>query len=203
MFFDCNNNPPRWTKILFVSLFFLDATVWATIIGSKRIQNFLKPRSWILAALVLALIVASGYLVAADSSGFGIRHIVVWFFGCGILSLATYFDFAASKQNRHKLPLYIFQILTYVALYAAWIYPHISNRWAGGRPVDVTVTFSKDSSVLPGRSGQLKLIEEDEAGIFVLTSNGKHAIFVPKASIGAIVFTQDKGEALNTISPSP
>jgi cytochrome bd-type quinol oxidase subunit 2 len=202
IFFDYTNNPPRWTKILLVSLFVLDGVVWATIVNSGRIQNYLKGKAWMLATFVMALIAACGYLVATDSSGFGIRHIAAWFFICGMVSLATYYDFAALKQNRHKLPLYIFQVITYVAVYATLIYPHISNRWGGGLPVDVTVTFSKDSSVLPARSAQLKLVEEDDAGIFILTSNGKHAIFVPKASIGAIVFTQDKGETLGAISPS-
>jgi hypothetical protein len=200
--FECNNHPSHLSKALFVALFFVDCAFWAAIPASRRFQVFLKGKSWILVIFAIAVIIACGYLVAKDSSGFGVRHIVAWFFVCGILSLATYFDFA-SKQNRQKWPLYIFQVLTYVAVYASLIYPHIENKWAGGRPVDVTVTFSKDSSILPGRSAQLKLIEDGDAGIFVLTPNGKHATFIPKASIGAIVFTQGKEEGINTISASP
>jgi hypothetical protein len=202
IFFDCNNNPPSWTKALYIALFFLAAALWATISTSTRIQNLLKSKRWILPTLVAALLLTFGYLVAGDSSGFGIRHIAAWFFACGVLFLASYFDFTTSRENRHKLPLYVFEVLIYVAVYPTLIYPHVSNKWGGGRPVDVTVTFSKDSSTLPGRSAQLKLIEEDDAGIFVLTASGKHAIFLPKTSIGAIVFSQDKGEALNAISPS-
>jgi cytochrome bd-type quinol oxidase subunit 2 len=149
IFFDYNNNPPRWTQILFAGLFILDGAVWATIVNSGRIQNYLKGKAWMLATFVLTLIAVCGYLVIIDSSGFGIRHITAWFFFYGMISLAIYHDFAAVGQNRHKLPLYVFQVITYVAGYAVLIYPHISNRWGGGRPVDVTVTFSKDSSILP------------------------------------------------------
>jgi len=133
IFFDCNNNPPRWTKGLYVALFFIAAALWATISTLTRVQNLLKRKPWILPTSVAALLLTFGYLVAADSSGFGIRHIAAWFFVCGVLFLASYFDFTTLRQNRHKLPLYIFQVLAYVAVYATLIYPHVSNKWAGVR----------------------------------------------------------------------
>jgi hypothetical protein len=46
--------------------------------------------------------------------------------------------------------------------------------------------FSKDSKLMPSGEIQAQLIEESDAGLYVLIQDDKKAVFIPRASIALI-----------------
>jgi hypothetical protein len=62
-------------------------------------------------------------------------------------------------------------------IFASFYYPHIKSSWGGGAPIPVTIYFTKDSTIMPSQSVGALLVDESDAGLYVVGKNDKEATF--------------------------
>jgi hypothetical protein len=95
---------------------------------------------------------------------FGPGAVTLWFFG---VTLATIYglkmwvaELADPIEWSKPLPIVFIALLVFAQTY----YSHLRASWGGGAPVDVTIRFTKDSAIRPGRAVFAQLIDEADEG---------------------------------------
>jgi hypothetical protein len=78
-----------------------------------------------------------------------------------------------------------------VAAFSSFYYPQIKPSWGGGEPVPSTMYFTKDSLVSPGRSVSAKIVDETDAGFYVIGGNDKRATFIPRSEVVMVYYSDD------------
>ena len=73
--------------------------------------------------------------------------------------------------------------------FGIYIYPAIKPSWGGGTPTPVVVYLSPDSRVLPNQQFEGDLLDESDNGFYFVRRNEKNAIFIPRASVAAMYFS--------------
>jgi hypothetical protein len=126
------------------------------------------------------------------AGSFGWSAIALWFFAIGILALLE------MHMRRWKVTLTpgdwtqtIILVLGTVFIFASFYYPHIKSSWGGGRPIPVTIYFTKESVILPGHSVNALLIDESDSGLYVVGNKDKKATFIPHGSVGLVYFSDN------------
>jgi hypothetical protein len=117
------------------------------------------------------------------------RHnaTILWMLGAGLLCL---------KEMRARnwsmvvgdWPTTTVSLLALLFAFATWYYPHIMSKWGGGAPLQIRMTLSKDSSVAAGRTVDCSLIDETDAGFYVIGKNEPHATFIPRGQVAMVHF---------------
>ena len=67
----------------------------------------------------------------------------------------------------------------------------MNSEWGGGQPVEIVAHFSKDSSIFPSQKVNMRLVDEADAGFYVLLQNQERVVFLPRASVAAIAYSKD------------
>jgi hypothetical protein len=81
----------------------------------------------------------------------------------------------------------IIGLLAFASLY----YPHIKSSWGGGAPIPVTIYFTKDSTIMPSQNVGALLVDESDAGLYVVGKNDKKATFIPRSAVGLVYYSDD------------
>jgi hypothetical protein len=76
-------------------------------------------------------------------------------------------------------------------VFALFYYPHITSSWGGGAPIPITIFFSKDSVAMPSQNMAVLLLDESDAGLYVVGKESKKAAFIPRSAIGLIYYSDD------------
>jgi hypothetical protein len=82
-----------------------------------------------------------------------------------------------------------------VLVFAQYLYPHLKASWGGGTPVNVTLYFTKDSVLNPNKAVQAQLIEESDAGFYIVGLKESNAIFIPRNSVAMIYFSDKAAQS--------
>jgi len=101
------------------------------------------------------------------------------------------------KPTLGDWPQTLIALLALVLIFATRYYPHILSSWGGGMPIPITVTYTKDAVKTPSQDMGYLLIDETDAGFYVVGMDDKTATFIPRASIGMVRFaplTQRKSD---------
>jgi hypothetical protein len=182
--------PPRsW---LWIALF---AALMALLVAAK----FLKALEWLYTAasvLLTLFYVVDSVRTLLSSREFELTTLAWWFFGCIVFAFVEF-----STVDRENLfnyagwtrPLGILFVV--LALFAQWVYPHLKASWGGGTPANVTVYFTKDSLLSPGKAVQAQLIEEGDEGFYIVGPKESKAIFVPRSSVALIYFSDKAADS--------
>jgi len=126
---------------------------------------------------------------ALFSGHFSWIDIPVWFFCCGSCVYGLFFTRGQSSfDGGHQI---VAQALAAILLFANLIYPHVKSEWGGGQPIDITIRFTKDSSVLASQKVGMQLIDEGDAGFYVLLPHQTRLLFIPRADIAAVSYSSD------------
>jgi len=121
-----------------------------------------------------------------------VGSIFFWFLLDG--AMAVYVSGASKHSNRLGLPLIAYTLavptlMLSILLFGSWYYPHIKSSWGGGAPVSVTLYFAKDSFIMPSQSVTARLIDETDAGFYVVGKEDKYATFIPRNEIEAVFYS--------------
>jgi hypothetical protein len=81
--------------------------------------------------------------------------------------------------------------ITGLLAFASFYYPHIKSSWGGGAPIPVTIYFTKDSIIMPSQSVGALLVDESDAGLYVVGKNDKKATFIPRSAVGLVYYSDD------------
>jgi hypothetical protein len=71
-----------------------------------------------------------------------------------------------------------------------WGTRHFKPEWGGASPIAITITFSKDAGYFAGQVKPALLLDESDAGIYLLDRNLKQTYFVPRPAISLIAYHQ-------------
>jgi hypothetical protein len=188
--------PARWNTAIYLLIFALDAALWATIFSSQRIEKLVKRAPWILWIAIAIILLTWISLSINPGMGFTQRRLSLWFFVCGFVPMLALTPNLNKNASRLNWPYQAMQIIVFLALFSIWVFPNIASQWGGGKPVQAVLTLAKDSVVLPQKSIRVRIVAQDDAGIYVLAEGGRKAVFIPRSSVGAIVFSNDPKDML-------
>jgi hypothetical protein len=82
-------------------------------------------------------------------------------------------------------------LITLLLVFASSYYPHMRPSWGGGAPIPITVYFTKDSTIMPNQSVGALLVDESDAGLYVVGKNDKRATFIPRGAVGMVYYSDD------------
>jgi hypothetical protein len=115
-----------------------------------------------------------------------------WFFGVGVVTLIE-LNMPAKNVDWTRTA---FTACGALLVFAHYYYPHMKSSWGGGTPVAVTVYFAKDSPIKPNQSVPLQLIEESDAGFYIVGPRDSKAVFVPRNAISMIYFSDRVSDSI-------
>lgn len=62
--------------------------------------------------------------------------------------------------------------------------------------MNAVIVFTKDSAISPGGQVNVRLVTQDEGGVYVLPAKGSKATYIPKSAIGALVFSINRSDII-------
>jgi hypothetical protein len=80
-------------------------------------------------------------------------------------------------------------VLGSIVGFATIIFPHIKAEWGGGAPTQVIFYMSHVSNVMPDGQLSASLLDESDAGFYVVLKDRRDAIFLPRTAIASIVYS--------------
>lgn len=89
--------------------------------------------------------------------------------------------------------------LVLMTMFATVYYPHIMPKWGGGAPLPISLTFSKESPIRGGQTVDCSLIDETDAGFYVIGKDELHATFIPRSQVSLVHFASGSEKSLFTI----
>jgi hypothetical protein len=130
---------------------------------------------------------------------FGCGVISLWFFGVGVaaqvdLNISSW-DLAKNLTNADWAKT-LFVILGALLVFASLYYPHMKSSWGGGSPIDAVFYFNKDSVLKPNQSVPVQLVDESDAGFYIVGTDESRAIFVPRNSVLLIYFSDEPSDSI-------
>jgi hypothetical protein len=183
----------HWKGILVILVVaFLNACFIATRGTSRRFADFCY-RWWgvptaLYAAAAIALVDVSVNGWSSHSLTF--FDVVAWVFGIGV-----FFNPIRPRPDTRGLSAsHLLFACVPILVFAEWVYPNTKTEWGGGQPIPIIIRFTKDSVLWPSQKGKYRLVDEADSGFYILPDNGKHPVFVPRASVGAVVYSDNMND---------
>ena len=188
MFFDFADGPieassgARWWVWLIGGLVSLGILVFLQM--SKRLPPIVSATTSVLLVVFYVQAVSRELFVAHH---FQLGSLALWFFGVGVVTILE-LNTRSRDQDWTKT---VFVLLGALLLFARFYYPHVKASWGGGAPVRVTVCFTRESAVKPGQSVPAQLVDESDAGFYIVGQNETRAIFVPRSAVSLLYFSDE------------
>jgi hypothetical protein len=153
-------------------------------------QKVPKPVKGVAALAICGFLAQSAYRGLFDGGSFRFDAIWLWFFVAGILA------YLEMRDRSWMLVIGNWERSTLLTLagalaFASFYYPHIKSSFGGGSPIPVTIYFTKDSTIMPNQSIGALLVDESDAGVFVVGKGDKKATFIPRSSVGLVYYSDD------------
>jgi hypothetical protein len=135
----------------------------------------------------------------------GYGSITLWFFFIGMMTMVELMNREQPMLDGVRWIMAFFLGLAILWMFARDFYPNIKASWGGGAPIPVTVYFTKESTVRPGRSANALLIDETDAGLYVIGENENTAIFIPRTAVSILYFSDNinNSNLLKDVQASP
>lgn len=124
---------------------------------------------------------------------FAPSDFTVWIFALTVFIL---FEMNYGRVDADRFAILLPSVLVVIGFFAAYYYPRIKASWGGGGPIPVVLYLSKESPVAPGKQIQAVLLDETDAGYYVVPAHESKAIFFPRSATSVLFFS-------NKISDSP
>lgn len=141
---------------------------------------------WIFLALSGLATVALLAMSFPYQGQFGIRQFASYLFIIQFASVGVGRYFLASKDRETPSWLSIaIQLLIPVVFYGAQVYPHIRSAFGGGDPAPAQIQLE-----LRNELKAVRIIDETDAGFYVLQDNEKSVTYLPRGAVGSIKFDQ-------------
>ena len=185
--------PTTW-KMVEAVLALLAVLVLITLCVWKRVPWYVSG--------IASIILVGNFIRSASIELFAFGHfrfsaIWLWFFAIGIIALLE-MKVRSWKPRLGDWPQTIFLVLGALLIFASYYYPHIKSSWGGGSPIPVTIYFTKDSIIMPNQSVGALLVDESDAGLYVVGKNDKKATFIPRGSVGLVYYSGASGYLVGT-----
>jgi hypothetical protein len=173
---------PTW-KVVTYSVVTLVALVTLVAVRDK-LPKWLKS---LLLAIYLGYLLWNGTNTLVGHQRFDASAISLWLMVVGGICLYE-MKVREWRPTLGDWPRSLITLLAILSVFAWAYYPHIKSSWGGGALVPVSITLTKDSAALAGQRVSCLLIDETEAGYYVVRTQGQHATFIPRSSVGLLEF---------------
>lgn len=175
---------PQWIYSLAVIL--ISMILFLLVIKAKLIS---KPPSSMIATSLLLLVINTSLLLFSEKV-YGSAWIELWFFSAGLIFWALA-KIILNTQKRKVADWAAIISIPICALFCfeRWVYPKVQSSWGGGRPVPVVLYLTKDSPLRPGESLPALLLAESENGFYFVEDTKSQAVFMPRAQVSMISFS--------------
>jgi hypothetical protein len=131
---------------------------------------------------------------------FDLSQTTTWF-----LILATWMlaESRIKKRDLRQWATRFFIVLVSLAGFARYYYPRMKSSWGGGTPISVVLYLSKDSPLAPGKHLQAVLLDESDAGYYIVPAHESKAIFFPRSAVSLVLFADNASDStlLRTMPP--
>lgn len=193
--------PPRigrWAALLTMALL-LSALTLLFISQKRPVVGGIAAIAILTGALVITAVTAR--------QGSMWARVTLWVFAVGLLTAALTWigQKERAKRGIGELPSQqmawgqvLFVIAFFVAFFPRWIYTNITSSWGGGRPIPVVMYFTPQSPILPGAQLPIQLLEQSDAGFYLVRQGERRALFVPRSAVAAVYYADTPFEL-----PSP
>jgi len=178
--------PTTW-KIAEAVLALLAILVLIVLCVWKRVPWYVSGTASI---IVVGSLIRSTAIDLFVHGHFRFGAIWLWFFAIGIIALLE-MKVRSWQPRLGDWTQTIFLILGALLVFASYYYPHIKSSWGGGASIPVTIYFTKDSTIMPSQSVGALLVDESDAGLYVVGKNDKKATFIPRSSVGLVYYSDD------------
>jgi hypothetical protein len=121
------------------------------------------------------------------------NHVPLWFFGVGAFGI---WEFYSLRVNPQRWALTIFIGLALLGGFARFYYPHIKASWGGGSPVPVIVYLGREVPVSTCKQLKAILLDESDAGFYVVPGEEKKAMFIPRSAVSLIYFSDQVPDSM-------
>src|SRR6266566_4971434 len=207
--FAASYRPKSWLKIardsaaLWVGSYstsiLLGYVLFAAWLALVEAVNYSKVPNWLATA---ASVLLTAFYVAEPTRTLLVKHefemssIALWFFACSVVAIVEFKirnprNLVADAEWAKMLGVLFVALLAF----AQYVYPHLKASWGGGTPANVTIYFTKDSLLGPGKAVQAQLIEEADEGFYIVGPKESKAIFVPRSSVALIYFSDKAADS--------
>jgi len=171
--------PHAWWLIL-VTIVLIGFFIF--LIDSKRVPRMVTAIASVSLVLLFVSYTARDLLI---DHRFQQSAVILWFFAVGVLTIAE----VKARLRGGDWEKTVFLVLGALFVFAFFYYPHIKAAWGGGTPVSITVYFTKDSAMKPSQAVSAQLVDESDAGLYIVGPNETKAIFVPRNAIALVYFS--------------
>jgi hypothetical protein len=151
---------------------------------SKKLPSIVTAIASIL--LVIFFIQYTIHEILVAHFGWGV--IALWFFGVGVAAQVE-LNVRSWNLTNPDWTKTLFVILGALLVFASYYYPHMESSWGGGSPINVVLYFNKDSAIKPNQSVSVQLLDESDAGFYIVGQGESKAIFVPRNSVSLLYFS--------------
>jgi hypothetical protein len=116
-------------------------------------------------------------LVFGFREGFVYHHateaaITLWFLPLGFFAYSE-MSLRSWKIRSGNWQQSLGFLITLLIMFASFYYPHLKPSWGGGALIPITIYFTKDSTIMPNQSVGALLVDESDAGLYVVGKNDK------------------------------
>jgi hypothetical protein len=186
--------PPQNTAS-FKSWWFIVMLIATAIVVLVRDFKKLSDRFSATASIVaVALLLSSAIRFMVVSRQTNQPPLTFWFFGAGVVTL--YVVTVLTRRNFDDLlGQLLFGVLTSLFLFATYYYPNLKASWGGGSPVPVTLYLNRESILRPNQSLSAQLVDESDAGFYIIGQDETKAVFVPRTSVSLVYFSDKAAES--------
>jgi hypothetical protein len=157
----------------------------------QLVKGMPEKLSALLSVILVAFFVQSFVRDLFVERHFTYGSIILWFFALGVLTIIEMNTYDRSDVIDGSTVRRVFAVLATIFIFATAYYPNMKTAWGGGAPVPVTVYFTKDSAIRPGQNVSALLLDESDAGIYLLGPKDKRAVFIPRGSIALVYFSDN------------
>jgi hypothetical protein len=173
----------------------LSAVISLGVVVFLHVGKGISPKLASLASLIIAsCFVIANARRALINQRLDTGSVTLWFFAIGVMTLLELHALPLDLQagNLWK-PLFV--ILASLFAFSSIYYPHIKASWGGGSPTPIVMYLGKDSVMRPSERVSVQLVDESDAGFYILGHDEKRAIFIPRSAVSLVYFSDTDAES--------
>jgi hypothetical protein len=122
--------------------------------------------------------------------------ITLWLFGIGVVTLVELKVRSTESMAQGDWAKTLFVILAALFAFAWFYYPNIEPSWGGGAPAEVTLYLSNSSVIKPSQAVSVQLVDESEAGFYIVAPGDKAGIYIPRSTVSLVYFSDHASESV-------
>jgi hypothetical protein len=172
---------PTWRSLL-IGLAIIGVLIFLVV--TRKI-----PTITAIASTLFVIVSIQHTIQELPTTHFGFAFLALWFFAVGVVVQIAVNIY--SELTVGNCTVILLTALLLLSLFSRLYYPFIKSSWGGGTPLSVTMYFNKDSPIKPSQGASVQLIDESDAGFYIVRQGERTAIFVPRNSVSLVEFSDE------------